>query len=314
MALDPPPTIHVFGSLNMDLVCRTPHLPQPGETVLGNRFETLPGGKGANQAVAAAQLGAATALVGRVGADDFGQQLLQGLQNAGVDAGGVVIDATVSTGIAAIAVDSAGQNTIVVIPGANDRVDDHDVDRLVARLRSGEILLLQQEVPLPAVMAAAKAAKAHGATVIVDPAPARTNLPAEFFDPIDILTPNHIEASQITGLNVTDLETAAIAARRLVERGVMAAIVTLGDRGAVVATKDRSFHQPALPVAAVDTVAAGDAFNGGLAVALAEAMTLEAAVQFACAVAAAAVAEPGAQASMPERSRVEALLLGLKYL
>ncbi|MBD2232832.1 ribokinase [Phormidium tenue] len=306
-----PKTIHVFGSLNMDLVCRTPYLPQPGETILGTQFETLPGGKGANQAVAAARLGAATTMVGRVGADDFGRQLIQGLQNAGVDASGVAVDGEVSTGVAAIAVDSVGQNTIVVIPGANGQISDGDVDRLTARLRPGDLVLLQFEVPLPLVMVAAKAAKTQGATVIVDPAPARTDLPPEFFRTVDILTPNQVEASQLTGMAVTDVATATEAAQQLVQRGVAIAIVKLGDQGVVVAENHRTFHQPALLVEAVDTVAAGDAFNGGLAVGLAEAMDIEEAVQFANAVAAAAVMVPGAQPSMPERSRVAALRIAL---
>ncbi|MBD2111770.1 MULTISPECIES: ribokinase [Cyanophyceae] len=309
-----PKTIHVFGSLNMDLVCRSPHLPQPGETILGTQFETLPGGKGANQAVAAARLGAATRMIGRVGDDDFGHQLIQGLQNAGVDASGVAIDGEVSTGVAAIAVDSAGQNTIVVIPGANGQISDGDVDRLTTQLQPGDLVLFQFEVPLPLVMVAAKAAKAQGATVIVDPAPARTDLPPAFLRTVDILTPNQVEAGQLTGLAVTDVATATEAAQQLVQRGVAIAIVKLGDQGVVVAENHRTFHQPALPVNVVDTVAAGDAFNGGLAVALAEAMDLEEAVQFANAVAAAAVMVPGAQPSMPERSQVAALRLGLKHL
>jgi ribokinase len=306
-------TIHVFGSLNMDLVCRTPRLPQPGETILGNHFATLPGGKGANQAVAAARLGAATAMVGRVGKDDFGQQLIQGLQSAGVDAGGVVVDGNAPTGVAAIAVDDAGTNTIVVVPGANGQVNNEDVDRLTAQLQSGDILLLQFEVPLAAAIAAAKAARARGVTVIVDPAPARRDLPADFFTSVDVLTPNQVESSQLTGMPVTDIPTATKAARQLVKQGIGTVIVKLGKQGAVVATADDTFHQPALPVKAVDTVAAGDAFNGGLAVALAEGMALAEAAQFATAVAAASVMVPGAQASMPERSRVAALQTGLEY-
>ncbi|MGG6241982.1 ribokinase [Nodosilinea sp. AN01ver1] len=309
-----PSTIHVFGSLNMDLICRTPRLPQPGETILGTDFKTLPGGKGANQAVAAVRLGAAVAMVGRVGDDAFGQPLLGSLQTAGVNISGVEVDAEAPTGVAAIAVDDSGHNTIVVVPGANGRVSDADVDRLVARLLPGDSLLLQFEVPLPAVIAAANAAKAQGVTVIADPAPARADLPAEFFKAVDILTPNQVEASQMTGVDVSDIPSATKAARHLVQRGVAIAIVKLGNLGAVVATQDRSFHQPALPVKAVDTVAAGDAFNGGLAVALSEGMALEEAVQFASAVAAASVMVPGAQASMPERSRVAALLIGFKHL
>jgi ribokinase len=307
-------TIHVFGSLNMDLVCRTPRLPQSGETILGTDFATLPGGKGANQAVAAARLGAATTMVGRVGDDDFGRQLIEGLQSAGVEASGVTTAAGVPTGVAAIAVDAAGHNTIVVVPGANGGVDDGEVTRLTARLRPGDLLLLQFEVPLPAVMAAAQAAQSQGATVIVDPAPARDDVPPEFFKVVDILTPNQTETSQLTGLQVTDIASATEAARQLVQRGIGLVIVKLGGQGAVVATADRSWHQPALPVKAVDTVAAGDAFNGGLAVALSEDMALGDAVEFATAVAAASVMVAGAQASLPMRSRVAALQIGLKHL
>ncbi|WOD39979.1 ribokinase [Nodosilinea sp. E11] len=308
MSLNPSPkTIHVFGSLNMDLVCRTPRLPQLGETILGSDFATLPGGKGANQAVAAARLGAATTMVGRVGDDAFGRQLIEGLQAAGVETRGVATAAAGPTGVAAIAVDDAGHNTIVVVPGANGQVDGEDCDRLVAQLQPGDMLLLQFEVPLPAVIAAAQAAQAQGATVIVDPAPARDDVPPEFFETVDILTPNQTEASQLTGLQVTDLPSATEAARQLVQRGIDLVIVKLGDQGAVVATADRTWHQPALAVNAVDTVAAGDAFNGGLAVALSEGMALEDAVEFATAVAAASVRVPGAQASMPMRSQVAAL-------
>ncbi len=308
-------TIHIFGSLNMDLVCRTPRLPQPGETLLGTGFATVPGGKGANQAVAAARLGAPTTMVGRVSDDAFGKELIQSLEAAGVDASGVAVDGDAPTGVAAIAVDDAGQNTIVVVPGANGQVGDGDVDRLSAQLSPGDLLLLQFEVPLPAVIAAAKVAKNRGATVMLDPAPAPADLTAnqtaDCFAAVDILTPNQIEASQITGLPVTDIATATAAARQLVQRGVGIAVVKLGGQGAVVAVPDTTFHQPALPVSVVDTVAAGDAFNGGLAVGLAEGMALVEAVQFATAVAAATVMQPGAQGAMPTRSQVTALQIRL---
>jgi ribokinase len=253
-------------------------------------------------------------MVGRVGDDDFGRQLIEGLQGAGVEASGVATESSVPTGVAAIAVDGAGHNTIVVVPGANGHVNGDDSDRLAAQLQAGDLLLLQFEVPLPAVIAAAKAAQAKGVTVIVDPAPARDHLPSEFFKTVDILTPNQTEASQLTGLAVNDVATATEAAGQLVRRGVAIAIVKLGEQGAVVANQTGSFHQPALSVNAIDTVAAGDAFNGGLAVALAEGLALKEAVAFANAVAAASVMVRGAQASLPVRSRVEALQLGLKHL
>ena len=310
--------IHIFGSLNMDLVCRTPRLPQPGETLLGTGFATVPGGKGANQAVAVARLGAPTAMVGRVGDDAFGRKLLQSLDAAGVATSGVAIDEGSPTGVAAIAVDQAGQNTIVVVSGTNGQVGDGDVDRLRSQLLPGDLLLLQLEVPLPAVIAAAQAAKICGVTVMLDPAPANAgltgDLAADCFAAVDILTPNQIEASQITGLPVTDIATATAAARQLVQRGVGMAVVKLGGQGAVVATADTTFHQPALPVTVVDTVAAGDAFNGGLAVGLVEGMAVAEAVQFATAVAAAAVMQPGAQGAMPTRLQVMALQVRLNHL
>jgi ribokinase len=307
-------TIHVLGSLNMDLVCRTPHLPKTGETLLGTDFETLPGGKGANQAVAAARLGADTILVGRVGDDAFGQQLIQGVQTAGVEASSVAVDRDAPTGVALITVDGAGSNTIVVVPGANGAVGTAEVDHLGRLLLPGDYLLLQLEVPLAAVVAAAQMAQARGATAILDPAPAPLELPDELLTAVAIITPNQVEASQLTGVAVTDPATATEAAHQLVARGVKTVVVKLGGQGAVVVSGDRSFYQPALPVQAVDTVAAGDAFNGGLAVALAEGMNLVEAVEFATATAAAAVMVPGAQAAMPPRSRVAALQIGLKHL
>lgn len=308
MADDAQPTIHVFGSLNMDLVCQTPRLPLPGETILGTHFQTVPGGKGANQAVAAARLGATTTMVGRVGDDEFGQALIDSLKDNGVDTHNVIVDQSVATGIAAILVDQAGHNQIVVVAGANSKVDDSDVQRLAQQLRPGDFLLLQFEIPVEVVMAVAAMAKKKGVTIIMDPAPAQSNLPDRFFGLVDILTPNQLEASHLVDFSVTDQHTAMAAARALVQRGVNTVIVKLGSDGAVVATKDKCFHQSAFSVEAIDTVAAGDAFNGGLAFALAESMSLPTAVLFASAVAACSVTQRGAQASMPTRETVKNLL------
>lgn len=301
--------IIVFGSLNMDLVAQVPRLPQAGETVLGNKFITVPGGKGANQAVAAARLGAPTTMVGRVGDDGFGVALCESLQAAGVATELVLADQGPS-GVALINVDEEGENQIVVVPGANGKVDVTDVDRLPLPNDASDeasILLMQFEIPLAAVTAAAKRAK--DCRVIVDPAPARSDLPEDFYGRIDILTPNQTEASQLTGLKVSSVATAMEAAQVLRKRGTSTVIVKLGSQGAVVASKLEVFHVPAFQVEAVDTVAAGDAFNGGLAVALSEGKSLEQAVKWANAVAALAVMKAGAQPSMPTREAVETFLL-----
>ena len=297
-----------FGSLNLDLVTQTPHLPTPGETVLGTHFMTAPGGKGANQAVAAARLGIPAQMVGRVGGDDFGQILLQSLNAAGVKTEGVKIDETTHSGVAAIAVDSNGENHIIVVPGANGRVDSSDVKRLTQWLPTSQILMMQLEIPLPIVQQAAQSAHQAGVTVILDPAPAQSTLAEEFYPLIDILTPNQVEAEQLVGFPVHDPKTAAQAATIFQQRGVKTVIIKLGGQGALCSTAGDTFHIPAFPVNAVDTVAAGDAFNGGFAAGLAEGLSLRQAVIRGNAVAAISVTKVGAQPSMPDRSELAALL------
>ncbi len=301
-----------FGSINMDLVARTSRLPLPGETLLGDTFSTAPGGKGANQAVAIARLGILTQMVGRVGADGFGQELLASLQAAGVNTDGVLVDASYHSGVAMIAVDGAGENQILVLPGANAQVDQTDVQRVQAELSTGSpephILLLQLEIPLPVVVAAAQIAHRCGAIAILDPAPARPDLPAELYPHLHILTPNQIEASQLVGFAVTDVPTAIQAATVLRSRGTPTVIVKLGALGVVCVTDDDPIHIPAFPVTAIDTVAAGDAFNGGLAAALVRRLPLRQALVWASAVAAIAVTRPGAQSAMPDFPTVENFL------
>jgi ribokinase len=301
-------TIVVFGSLNMDLVVRSPRLPQPGETILGTSFETVPGGKGANQAVAAARLGAETTMVGRVGADDFGHRLRHSLAISGVAVEAIAGDEATHTGIATITVATNGDNQIVVVPGANGQVAQPDVDRLQPYLTDTSTLLLQLEIPLGAVIQAAQLAQRVGATVIVDPAPTPAEWPVALYHHTDILTPNQVEASQLVGLPVETLEQAQQAAQILQQRGVATVIITLGAQGVICATATETFHQPAFVVDVVDTVAAGDAFNGGLAVALAEGKSWRDAVVWASAAAALAVTQPGAQPALPTRSQVEAFL------
>lgn len=301
-------SVIVFGSINMDLVARTPRIPVPGETLIGRSFETVPGGKGANQAVAVARLGIPTQMIGRVGGDAFGETLLNGLVSSGVNCQGVLIDRTTHSGVAIITVDDASENNIVIVPGANGEVDASDVERLQAALSGAKVLLLQLEVPLPAVVAAAQAAKQAGLTVVLDPAPARSDLPDQLYPLIDIITPNQVETSQLVGFEVSDLTTAQQAAQTLHQRGVGTVITKLGKLGALCMTATDSFEIPVFPVKAVDTVAAGDAFNGGLAAGLAAGLDLRQATRQAAAVAALSVTKAGAQPSLPTRSELEAFL------
>jgi ribokinase len=292
----------------MDLVVQSPRLPVPGETLLGQGFFTAPGGKGANQAVAIARLGVPTQMVGRVGKDSFGRELLSSLQIAGVQTDHVLVDEAAGSGVAAIAVDDAGENQIIVVPGANGRVDEADVERLKGLLPGAIALLLQFEIPMSAVLRAAQAARQAGVPVILDPAPAQLDVPAELYPLVDIITPNEIEVGQLVGFPVDEPDSAAQAAAVVRQRGVGAAIVKLGARGVVCATKEETFFVPAFPVAAVDTVAAGDAFNGGLAAALAEGLPLQQAVVWGAAAGALASTKPGAQSSMCDRATFDAFL------
>lgn len=304
--------VAVFGSINMDLVARTPRLPAPAETLTGYEFFTAPGGKGANQAVAAARLNVPTKMVGRVGDDGFGTELRQNLAAAGVDTAPVLTDHGVSSGVAVIAVDKAAQNSIIIVPGANGRVGQTDVKRLEAHLAGVKSLLLQLEVPLEATIAAAQLAHQRGVIVILDPAPAR-DLPAELYSSIDIITPNEVEAGQLVGFPITSQEDAARAANALLDRGVKTAIVKMGAVGVVYASQNGDNDKsedfiPAFSVTAIDTVAAGDAFNGGLATALVEGQSLPTAIQWGAAVGALSTTKPGAQPSMPSRLELEAFL------
>lgn len=297
----------VFGSLNLDLVLTAPQLPRPGETLTGTDLRLVPGGKGANQAVACARLGAVTHMLGRVGADDFGATLRAALQNEQVQAQGVLTDSALPSGVALITVDARGENTIVVVPGANGAVGAAELMQLNQALPHAQSLLLQLEVPLAAVLEAAHLAKQQGVRVILDPAPARP-LPTELFPLIDVLTPNETEAAALVGFAVPEAEAAARAAQALLARGVPIVIIKRGARGVTVGTAQGIVHYAAFPVRAIDTVAAGDAFNGGLAVALAEGRPLPEAVRWGLAAGALAVTRAGAQAAMPTRAELLALL------
>lgn len=298
----------VVGSLNMDLLFRTDRSPAAGETVIGNRFDRVPGGKGANQAVAAARLGAAVSMVGRVGDDSLGGELVQSLTASGVDAAHVQSDPAAATGVAAIVVEEgSGQNRIIVVPGANMRLTEADVAAAGEAIAAAGSVVAPLEVPIPAIRRMAELGRRHGACVIVNPAPARP-LPDELLRLIDVITPNETEVEQLTGVAVADLAGASRAAAALVKRGVRRVVITLGARGAFVRDEEDEFHLPARPVRAIDTVAAGDAFTGALAVALAEGKDLRAATHFAGTVAAISVTRHGAQPSMPHRDEVEAFM------
>jgi ribokinase len=294
--------IVVFGSINIDLVVRTPRLPAPGETLTGHTFFTAPGGKGANQAVACARLGAPTRMVGRVGDDLFGEQLRASLRSFGVQDDGVLTTPGPS-GVALIAVDDLAENTIVIVPGANGSVSIADIPRLEAVLDGARILLVQLEVPIETVVAAARAAHTRGVTVILDPAPALP-LPDELYALADIITPNEHEATTLTGIAVHDDQGAIAAARALIARGARRVAIKLGARGALTADTEGEQFWSSFTVTPVDTVAAGDAFNGGLAVALSEGRSFDEAIRWGLAAGALSVTRHGAQPSMPERNEV----------
>lgn len=299
--------ITVVGSLNMDLVARTPRIPQPGETIIGGDFCTVPGGKGANQAVAVARLEARVAMVGRVGCDTFAEPLLANLAAAGIDHTFVTRDPEAATGVALIVVDDAGQNSIVVASGANMRLSPTDVDGAKTAIANADALLLQLESPVETVIRAAGVAHAHGVTVILNPAPARP-LPAELLSLVDVLIPNESETALLTGLPVDDQAEAEAAAVALRELGVGAVILTLGERGALLACEGKTELFPAFDVTPVDTTAAGDAFVGGFAVALAEGRTLADAVRWGNGAGGLATTKLGAQPSLPTRQDLEVLL------
>lgn len=304
------PTQHsiiVLGGINMDLVTIAPRFPEAGETVVGSRFLTYPGGKGANQAVAAARMGASALMVGRVGDDIFGPQLIDGLAASGVDVSGVAVERGASSGIAIINIDASSQNRIIQILGANNTCGEPEARRVLQALDTASTLLLQLEVSIEVSLKLAQAAAGIGKTVILDPGPARP-LPREFYSCCRVMTPNETEAQALVGFPVTSIASAARAATKLVERGVQIAIIKLGAQGAYYATRDGGEHVPAIPVEAVDSVAAGDAFNGALAASLAQGDSLGGAMRVATAAGALAVTKFGAQDSMPYKEDVQRLL------
>ena len=301
------PKIVVLGSINMDLVAVAAALPKPGETVMGDGFATLPGGKGANQAVAAARLGADVRMIGRVGDDVFGPMLLENLQAKGVDVSDVMTTPGMSSGIAVILLDDERENYIVGIYGANMACDEIQVEAASRALDGADALLLQMEIPLAVSLEAAHIARRMGVRVIYDPAPP-SEIPFSSYEAFDIIAPNQSEAEVLTGVTVDGIDSAHEAAQVLRSRGAGTAIVKLGEQGVVYVADDCVGHVPAFEVDAVDTVAAGDGFAGALAVALAEGEPIERALRFASAAGALVVTKRGAQDAMPHRAEVERLL------
>jgi ribokinase len=300
----------VVGSANVDLAVRVPRLPSPGETVLGSQRATLAGGKGANQAVAARRLGAETVLIAAVGDDRFGEDIRASLARDGLPADHLVTVAGADTGVALIVVDAAGENTVVVAPGANALLDDHALGRLPALLDPGAVLVLQLEIPLAVCLAAARAARRAGAEVVLNAAPLPEAVDATLADllhEVDLLVVNESEAARLVGRTAGPAAAAALR-----ELGPRTCVVTLGARGAVRADAADVVTQAAFHVEAVDTTGAGDAFCGALAAAIAAGIGLDEAVRRACAAGAVATTRMGAQSAMPTASELDAFLAARK--
>ncbi|WP_312798807.1 ribokinase [Pseudomonas sp.] len=293
--------IVIVGSLNMDLVVRTPRVPVGGETLAGRSFVTAPGGKGANQAVACARLGAQVTMIGCVGRDAYGEQLRSGLEAEGIECSTVESVEGVPTGIASILVDDNGQNCIVIVAGSNGELSPEHLTRHDAALQAADVVIAQLEVSVATVEKTLTRARELGKTVILNPAPAVGPLPAHWYGHVDYLIPNESEAGLLTGIEVNSLETAAQAAQQLLDAGAKRILLTMGSQGVLYKDTERQQHFPAQVVQAVDTTAAGDTFVGGFAAALGEGLPLEEAVRLGQQAAALSVTRAGAQPSIPYR-------------
>lgn len=303
------PNIVVVGSINMDLVARMARLPRPGETVSGIDFQTIPGGKGANQAVAAARLGASVTMIGRVGDDAFGQSLKQSLAGYGVLTDHVQSTAGCASGVALINVEASGANSIVVIPAANGRLSPADVADCTMLIASADALIVQLETPPETVIAAVETARQLGVRTILDPAPVPSGGIPDALLRVDVISPNQTEAEALTGIVVDGIEAAERAARILKQRGCREVVIKMGEAGAVVVDESgRMEHVAAAETSVVDTTAAGDAFTAGLTIALCEGKSLIEAARFGCAAGTLACMTLGAQPAMPDRAAVDGFL------
>jgi ribokinase len=301
----------VVGSSNMDIFCYTDHLPEPGETLIGDRYWMGLGGKGANQAVAARLLGADVTLVGRVGDDLFGQRMLDNFNSHGMALDHIQVDTEAGSGVAVILVDKHAENSLVVVPGANMRIAPADVEAAARVLRAADVLLMQLEIPLETIQRAVDIAHEGDTLCVLNPAPARP-LPDRILEKVHLLTPNQSEAKILTGIPAHTLEGAETAGRALLDKGVRTVIITLGAQGALIVRPGETTHAEGVSVDAVDTTGAGDAFTAGLAVALAEGKTLEQATRLANLAGALSATKPGAMPSLPSREEVEAFTQALE--
>jgi ribokinase len=295
--------ITVIGSSNTDMVVKSKRLPAPGETIIGGEFGMYPGGKGANQAVAAARLGGNVHFVGKRGNDIFGTQASSLLNDEGINTSYFSTDPDLPSGVALISVDEKGENCIVVASGANAAITPKDLEAVKPLIGKSSIVLLQLEIPIETVEYTATIASDRGVIIILNPAPAQT-LSSSLLKKISIITPNETEAEILTGISITNISTAEQAAMALKERGVQTVIITLGADGALVYHQNQFTKVDTVPVVAVDTTAAGDVFNGALAVSLADGNTVEDAARYACKAAAISVTRMGAQSSAPTKNEV----------
>ena len=289
--------ICVIGSLNMDLVVNVDTMPKPGQTIIGSNFKEVPGGKGANQAVAMARLNGNVSMIGKVGEDGFGQTLINSLKNDKVDTT-YIQTAKGATGVALITVDKNAQNSIVVSPGANFEVKEDDIDNNIEAIKNSDIVVLQLETPLNTIKYALNKAKELNKYTILNPAPA-VKLDDEIIKNVDLLTPNETELEILSGVSIETEEDIQKAAQIMIEKGVKELIVTLGSKGSLYINKEKSMFKKAYKVEAVDTTAAGDSYTGALAVALSQDKNIEDAMDFASKVGALSVLKEGAQSSLP---------------
>ena len=297
----------VVGSINFDLTIKTRRLPRPGETLIGGRFTRGPGGKGANQAIAAVRAGADVSFIARVGTDSYGRDSVKHLSAERIDTRYVIHDEDVPTGVAFILVDEGGENSIVVASGANARLCPLDIDNVKDEIASAEVLLVQLESPLEAVRHAIHIAGKSDTLIIVNPAPAQ-HLSSSWFHEVDVITPNKIEAEMLTGMKITDDASLAAIARRILDFGIPVVIITLGRQGVFLATMNGMRLIPAYEVKTIDSTGAGDVFSGSLAAFLAEGMSIEEAVMMAIASASMSVTRMGAQMSAPFRPEIESFI------
>ncbi|WP_394779561.1 ribokinase [Undibacterium sp.] len=298
------PRIAVVGSVNMDLVFRTPRMPAVGETLSGHEFRQIPGGKGANQAVAAARQGADVAFIGRVGDDGFGQYSIRCLSEDGIDVSYLSAVPDIATGVAGIIVTDAGDNSIVLAAGANAALSAENVEAAQSAISAAQLLVCQLETPLSTVTRAIQLAGEHGVKVILNPAPVQA-LADELLQQVDYLVINETEASQLSGIQVTGQESAHLASEKLLQRGVSAVLLTMGEQGLCITEPGKRQYIAAIKVDAVDTTAAGDTFVGAFAVGIGRGLDIYAASVEAQYAAALTVTKLGAQTSIPSRSEVE---------